>query len=30
MGSAAIEDRADEMRSAGRTLFERWLERVAS
>lgn len=26
---AAIEDRAPEMRSAGRELFERWLERVA-
>ena len=27
---AAIEDRADEMRSAGRVLFERWLDRVAA
>jgi hypothetical protein len=27
---AAIEARADEMRSAGRTLFERWLDRVAT
>ena len=26
----AIERRADEMRSAGRTLFERWLDRVAT
>jgi GMP synthase-like glutamine amidotransferase len=25
---ASIEDRADEMRSAGRALFERWLDRV--
>jgi len=25
---AAIEQRAPEMRAAGRTLFERWLERV--
>jgi len=27
---AAIEERAEEMRSAGRSLFERWLDRVAS
>jgi GMP synthase-like glutamine amidotransferase len=27
---AAIEDRAEEMRSAGRALFERWLDRVAT
>ncbi len=27
---AAIEEGADEMRSAGRALFERWLDRVAS
>jgi GMP synthase-like glutamine amidotransferase len=27
---AAIEERADEMRSAGRALFERWLDRVAT
>ena len=27
---AAIEQNADEMRSAGRALFERWLDRVAS
>ena len=26
---AAIEERADEMRTAGRSLFERWLDRVA-
>jgi GMP synthase-like glutamine amidotransferase len=26
---AAIEERADEMRAAGRVLFERWLDRVA-
>jgi len=26
----AIEDRADEMRGAGRALFERWLDRVAT
>ena len=25
---AAIEERADEMRDAGRALFERWLDRV--
>jgi hypothetical protein len=25
---AAIEDRADDMRKAGRTLFESWLDRV--
>ena len=27
---AAIEERADEMRTAGRALFERWLERVVT
>ncbi len=27
---AAIESRADEMRSSGRSLFERWLDRVAA
>ena len=27
---ASIEARADEMRPAGRALFERWLDRVAS
>jgi GMP synthase (glutamine-hydrolysing) len=27
---AAIEERADEMRTAGRALFERWLERVVA
>jgi hypothetical protein len=27
---AAIEESADEMQSAGRALFERWLDRIAS
>ena len=27
---AAIEESAEEMRAAGRSLFERWLDRVAS
>jgi hypothetical protein len=27
---ASIEENADEMRAAGRSLFERWLDRVAT
>ena len=27
---ASIEEKADEMRAAGRSLFERWLDRVAT